>query len=113
MSDKNFFSIGLRVDREIVDFLDKYHYGTRSEVVRNILYESIDPSTAFRRLLTSYRRGDIDHRTFIKRYIGLKNRCDEMLRKYSQLNHDLRNTNINEAIGKLRLEESGLTLDHF
>ena len=102
------FFVGLRVDRNIVNFLDQYHYGTRSDVVRNIIYERIasdDPTKMFNDLIKSYEVREIDTRTFLKRYMVLKNRCKEILEKYSDLDHELYNLNVNELVGRLRLED--------
>lgn len=108
MSDNNLFFIGLRVDKEIAKFLDGFHYGTRSEVVRMCLYERIrsdNPTRMFKDLLKSHECGEIDTKTFLKRFTVLKNRCEEILDKYSQLHHEFHNLNMNEFMGRLRLEE--------
>lgn len=81
------YRMGLRIDRIIMEYVDKYKYGTRSEVVRNMLHEYLsdrDPIVLIDNLVKQFQDGDITAEVFTNRITIMKENIENKLVLYRE-----------------------------
>lgn len=88
MQDDKIFRVTLRIDRDIANFLDRYHYGTRSDVVRNIIYQrmrSDDPILAISDIYSKLSTADDKElEMLLRKFTNIRKEFKEQLQQYNE-----------------------------
>lgn len=111
--DDNIFTIGVRVDKDIWDYLHKYKPRAKmSDIIRDMIYQRMeeeDPLKLLDDMVDRLERGEYDPKQFIQRFDGMKHRYRKNEVMYSLANekiNELENRGVlHQAFGRLRMQE--------
>jgi len=110
------YFIGIRVDKQIWDYLHRYKNHSRmSTVVRDMIYdrmETEDPIKILDDMVDGLERGEYDPDLFVKRFYAMKQRYRKNEALYSLGNEKIaeleKNGVLHNAVGRLRLQQEDM-----
>ena len=114
VTDDNIYNIGVRVDKDIWDYLHRYKYdGKMSTVVRDMLYDHMeheDPERMIDEMVERLENDQYDPKQFMDRFTGMCRRYRENLAMYGSAVKKIEELEENgimyQIAGRLRLKDN-------